>query len=49
VVIRDISAIPKLFADFCAQGESEIWNIPISDKVTAPAIRQAIKRGHGKM
>ena len=47
--IRDISVIPKLFANFCAQGESEVWNIPISDKVTAPAIRQTIKRGHGKM
>jgi acetolactate synthase I/II/III large subunit len=47
--IRDISGIPKLFANFCAQGESEIWNIQISDKVTAPAIRQTIKRGHGKM
>jgi thiamine pyrophosphate-dependent acetolactate synthase large subunit-like protein len=47
--LRDISAIPKLFADFCAQGESEVWNIQISDKVTAPAIRQTIKRGHGKM
>ena len=47
--IRDISAIPRLFADFCAQGESEVWNIQMSDKVTAPAIRQTIKRGHGKM
>src|SRR6185437_2579699 len=34
--IRDVSAIPKLFADFVAQGESEIWNIQISDHVTAP-------------
>ena len=25
--IRDVSLIPKLFADFAAQGESEIWNI----------------------
>ena len=25
------------------------WNIQISDKVTAPAIRQTIKRGHGNM
>jgi len=47
--IRDLSVIPKLFADFRAQGESEVWNIQISDKVTAPAIRQVIKRGHGKM
>ena len=47
--IRDVSVIPKLFADFVAQGETEIWNIQISDKVTAPAIRQTIKRGLGNM
>jgi acetolactate synthase I/II/III large subunit len=47
--IRDVSAIPKLFADFAAQGNSEIWNIQISDQVTAPVIRQTIKRGHGNM
>ena len=47
--IRDVAAIPKLFADFTAQGESEIWNIQISDQVTAPVIRQTIKRGHGNM
>src|SRR5215470_13886323 len=47
--IRDVSIIPKLFADFTGQGESEIWNIQISDQVTAPVIRQTIKRGHGNM
>jgi thiamine pyrophosphate-dependent acetolactate synthase large subunit-like protein len=47
--IRDVSVIPKLFADFEKQGESEIWNIQISDQVTAPTIRQTIKRGHGVM
>ena len=47
--IRDVSIIPKLFDGFAAQGESEIWNIQISDKVTAPVIRQTIKRGHGNM
>ena len=47
--IRDVSVIPKLFANFAAQGESEIWNIQISDQVTAPVIRQTIKRGHGNM
>ena len=47
--IRDLSVIPKLFADFAAQGESEVWNIQISDQVTAPVIRQTIKRGHGNM
>ena len=45
----DLEKIPKLFADFQAQGESEVWNIQISDKVTAPIIRATIKRGHGKM
>jgi acetolactate synthase I/II/III large subunit len=47
--IRDVALIPKLFADFAAQGDSEVWNIQISDKVTAPVIRQTIKRGHGNM
>jgi thiamine pyrophosphate-dependent acetolactate synthase large subunit-like protein len=47
--VRDVSIIPKLFADFAAQGETEVWNIQISDKITAPVIRQTIKRGHGNM
>jgi hypothetical protein len=47
--IRDVSVVPKLFADFVAQGDSEIWNIHISDQVTAPLIRQLIKHGHGNM
>ncbi len=47
--IRDVSVIPKLFADFTAQGESEIWNIQISDQVIAPLMRQTVKRGHGVM
>jgi thiamine pyrophosphate-dependent acetolactate synthase large subunit-like protein len=47
--IRDVSVIPKLFADFTAQGESEIWNIQISDQVIAPVMRQTVKRGHGVM
>ena len=47
--IRDVSVIPKLFADFAAQGTSELLNIQISDQVTAPVIRQTIKRGHGNM
>ncbi len=47
--IRDLAAVPKLFADFDAQGEAEIWNIQISDQVTAPSMRKTIQRGHGKM
>jgi acetolactate synthase-1/2/3 large subunit len=45
----DLDKIPQYFAEFEKQGESEIWNIQISDKVTAPIIRATIKRGHGKM
>jgi hypothetical protein len=41
-----VSVIPKLFADFAAQGESELWNIQISVQVTAPVTN---KRGHGDM
>ena len=44
-----MSVVPQLFADFAAQGESELWNIQISDQVMAPVIRQTIKRGHGNM
>jgi thiamine pyrophosphate-dependent acetolactate synthase large subunit-like protein len=47
--IRDVSVIPKLFADFTAQGDSEIWNIQITDQITAPIMRQTMKRGHGVM
>ncbi len=45
----DVAVIPKLFADFTAQGESEIWNIQISAQVIAPLMRQTVKRGHGVM
>src|SRR5262249_47602102 len=47
--ILDVSVIPKLFADFFKEGESEILNIQISDQASAPVIRQTIKRGHGNM
>jgi len=30
--LEGVSAVPKRFADFTAQGESEIWNIQISDR-----------------
>jgi len=44
-----VSIISKLFADFAAQGDSEIWNIQLSEQVTAPIIRQTIKRDHGNI
>jgi acetolactate synthase-1/2/3 large subunit len=47
--VRNLDTIPKLFADFAGQGETEIWNIQISDQVTAPTMRKTIARGHGVM
>lgn len=47
--VRSLDAISKLFADFERQGETEIWNIQISDQVTAPSMRKTIARGHGVM
>src|SRR5262249_44473100 len=47
--IRDVSVLPKLFPALPPPGEREIWNLQISDKVTARVIRQTIKRGHGNM
>lgn len=47
--VRSLDAIPRLFADFERQGETEIWNIQISDQVTAPSMRKTIARGHGVM
>ena len=47
--VRDLDAVPKLFADFARQGETEVWNIQISDQVTAPSMRKTIARGHGVM
>ncbi len=47
--ITQLSRIRELFPEFAAQPRSEVWNIQISDRVTAPSIRGLIKRGHGVM
>lgn len=47
--VTNVADFARLFAAFEAQGESEIWNIQISDQVTAPSMRKTIQRGHGKM
>ena len=47
--VRDLSRLPALFEEFSAQGESAIWNIQISDQVTAPSMRKTIAQGHGVM
>jgi acetolactate synthase I/II/III large subunit len=47
--VRDLSKLPALFRDFEAQGDTEVWNIQISDQVTAPSMRRLLKKGHGVM
>jgi len=49
VEIRDLSRLPQHFAEFEQQGLSEVWNIQISDQVTAPTMRRTVARGHGVM
>jgi thiamine pyrophosphate-dependent acetolactate synthase large subunit-like protein len=47
--VRNLDDLPKLFAEFEHQGDAEVWNIQISDQVTAPSMRKTIARGHGVM
>ncbi|MEO1265441.1 MAG: thiamine pyrophosphate-binding protein [Pseudomonadota bacterium] len=47
--VTNVAQIPDLFRAFNAQGDSEVWNIRISDRVTAPTMRKTIARGHGNM
>ena len=47
--VRDLGRLPELFAGFAGQGDTEIWNIQISDQVTAPSMRKTIAKGHGVM
>ena len=47
--ITDLGQVPALFDAFAAQDQSEVWNIQISDRVTAPTMRKTIARGHGVM
>lgn len=47
--VRDLSKLPELFEAFERQPLSEVWNIQISDQVTAPSMRKTITRGHGVM
>ena len=47
--VRDLAKLPALFEEFNAQGDSAIWNIHISDQVTAPSMRKTIAKGHGVM
>ena len=47
--VRNLSEVPALFEAFSRQGETEVWNIQISDQVTAPTMRKTIAKGHGVM
>jgi len=41
--VRDLWVIQKLFTDFAAQGETELWKNQTWDQVTAPAIHHRIQ------
>jgi thiamine pyrophosphate-dependent acetolactate synthase large subunit-like protein len=47
--VRDLKALPGLFAAFEPQPLAEVWNIQISDQVTTPAMRKVVATGHGVM
>jgi acetolactate synthase I/II/III large subunit len=47
--VRDLATLPALLREFEAQGDTELWNIQISDQVTAPSMRRLLKKGHGVM
>jgi thiamine pyrophosphate-dependent acetolactate synthase large subunit-like protein len=47
--VTDLSGLADMFKRFSAQEQSEVWNIQVSDQVTAPPMRKLIARGHGVM
>ncbi len=47
--VTDLSELPERFAAFAAQDIAEVWNIQVSDQVTAPTMRSLLARGHGVM
>jgi thiamine pyrophosphate-dependent acetolactate synthase large subunit-like protein len=49
VEVTDLRGLSDLFERFSAQEQSEVWNVQVSDQVTAPPMRKLIARGHGVM
>jgi len=47
--ITEPGMMKALFEHFAGQGDAEVWDVHISDRVTAPSMRKTISRGHGKM
>jgi len=47
--VTDLGQLTTLLRDYEAQGDAEIWNIPISDQVTSPTMRKNKIKGHGVM
>ena len=45
--VTDLGQLTALLHDYEAQGDAEIWNIPISDQVTSPTMRKNKIKGHG--
>jgi acetolactate synthase I/II/III large subunit len=47
--VRDVRQFADLFQAFERQPDAELWNIQISDQVTAPSMRRLVAKGHGVM
>ena len=45
----DLGELESLMQAYDSRGPAEIWNIPISDRVTSPSMRRQTARGHGVM
>jgi acetolactate synthase-1/2/3 large subunit len=45
--VTDLGQFASLLRDYEAQGDADIWNIPISDQVTSPTMRRVKIKGHG--
>ncbi len=47
--VADLDELEGLMQSYDPAGPAEIWNIPISDRVTSPSMRRQTARGHGVM
>jgi hypothetical protein len=45
--VTDLGQFASLLRDYEAQGDSEIWNVPISDQVPSPTMRRVELKGYG--
>lgn len=45
--VTDVAQLGPLMAEYEAQDSMTIWNVPVSDKVTSPVMRERLAMGHG--